>query len=41
MTETKETEAILTVTPSAREQVAKYFEDRELTAIRIVVNRGG
>jgi Fe-S cluster assembly iron-binding protein IscA len=41
MTENKVKEAILTVTASARDQVAKYFEDKELSAIRIVVARGG
>jgi hypothetical protein len=32
---------MLKVTPSAREQVAKYFEGRQLSAIRICANRGG
>jgi Fe-S cluster assembly iron-binding protein IscA len=41
MTENTEAEAILTVTTSAREKVAKYFEDKEQSAIRIMVARGG
>jgi len=32
---------MLRVTSSAREQVAKYFEDKQLSAIRILADCGG
>jgi hypothetical protein len=32
---------MLKVTPSATEQVAKFFEGKEVSPIRIYTNRGG
>ena len=41
MTLTKEMNTMFKVTPSATEQVANYFEDKEVSPIRIYANRGG
>lgn len=41
MTITNETDTMFNVMPAATEQVAKYFEGKEVSPIRIYADRGG